>query len=839
MPHRVVQLFPVFLLTLFSAGAASGVITHDARSQRVTIADANGHLELRLNYRGRCLLDRVVVRGQSVVPEATGVCSAIKVTNQWFSTRAGLASPEVKLSSNSVTVSGIRFGGGGVQVAETWQFTMHADRIVWRIDRTYLSGGTLDDTYFPGWGFNSMSTWTGALLGHGGVAWGKLFDAPNTSYGVHNGTVTFWNKDSRACLRIVPRTAPGAHVAVRFSRQPSDVFSFNYSLTERELVPKHGLSRFRRDRQDIWRPFEVSPSGVSVEYTLEALDYDQAYDLGVIKSLDGAAVREIRHTIARIGAVDERIHGSNGYYSDCAVLHEPWLAQLGLLIDDPAYTRAFADTLDFQREHAIGPDGRVKSRWAGTAGDAMPGTYDAFGFYEAQWGYLLDSQPSWVINIAELFDLTGDQTWLARQKSACERVLDYLLRRDADGDGLVEMLTDSHRQAKGSDWIDVVWASYENALVNAQMYQAMTLWANLEDLLGDQARADRYRTAAGKLKRRFNQTTAEGGFWDAQNQCYAYWRDQDDSIHGTNLVVPVNFSAIGYGLCDDPGRGAAILNRIESLMQRERLFFWPLCFFSYMPGEAHPSQYPFATYENGDLFLAWGELGTRAYAVQDPAVALKYVKNVLAQYARDGLAFQRYLRQTQTGAGNDILANNCSIVVGLYRNLYGIQPRHNRLFLEPHLVPELNGTRLKYSLRGQSYLIDLSTEGCQMTVEDFAVRATQPFALKASGNRAEYFSGGSEAGALSVTRSKRTPLELRIEAWPDGPTAPRRWTEVCARSSATLRYVISGLRPGTPYQLLEAGTRKASFRADASGHIEIEHNAEFAAPRQFEIVGQP
>src|SRR5262249_30678984 len=302
------------------------------------------------------------------------------------------------------------------------------------------------------------------------------------------------------------------------------------------------------------------------------------------------------------------------------------------------------------------------------------------------------------------------RSWLQRQKSACERVLDYLLRRDSDGNGLVEMLTDSCAQAKGSDWLDVVWASYENALVNAQLYWAMILWAEREELLGDHPHAAAYLAAAHKLKYRFNQTIADGGFWNPQNQCYAYWRDKDSSVHGTNLVVPVNFSAIGYGLCDDSKRRGAILNRIESLMQQEGLFFWPLCFFSYGAGEAHASQYPFPTYENGDLFLGWGELGTRGYAAQDPATALKYVKNVLAQYARDGLAFQRYSRKTQTGTGSDILANNCSAVVGLYRNIYGIQPRYDRLLLEPHLVPELNGTELKYSLRGQSYLINLSTE---------------------------------------------------------------------------------------------------------------------------------
>src|SRR5207247_11190105 len=141
---------------------------------------------------------------------------------------------------------------------------------------------------------------------------------------------------------------------------------------------------------------------------------------------------------------------------------------------------------------------------------------------------------------------------------------------------------------------------------------------------------------------RFNRSTSEGGFWDSEGGYYAYWRDKDGSIHGTNLVVPVNFSAIGYGLCDEPARQAVILEHIEALMRQEGLFFWPLCFFSYAEDEGHTKvNWPFPKYENGDLFLAWGELGTRAYAAHNPALALKYVTNVLAQYGKDGLAFHR------------------------------------------------------------------------------------------------------------------------------------------------------------------------------------------------------
>ncbi len=821
-----------FLAT--TALAAGPAIEHDAQNKRVTLSGAG--LVLRLRYDGQCLLDQVKVRGLDVVARDTGVCTAIKSGGQWFTTRAAIPTPQVETASNSLTVTGIRLGGGGMDISETWRFTVSAGRIVWRIERTYLAGGLVEDTYFPGWDFQDMSVWTGALLGNGGVAWGKLFDAPNASYGVHNGQVTFWNQARNACLRIVPTAPAGGQIAVRFSRQPSGVFSFNYSVAETPATPNHGLSRFLHDRQDVWRPFAVKPGRVGVEFTLSAPDYDQACGLGTLPGLDAVSVRQISHTIARIGVVDELLMGSNGYYSDCAVLHEPWIAQMGLLIDDPTYCRALSDTLDFQRQHAIGADGRVKPRWAGRPGDEQPGTYDALGFYECQWGWLMDSQPSWVINVAELFDLTGDRDWLRRQKPACERVLDYLLRRDTDGNGLVEMMSDSEKEGKASDWINVVWAAHENALVNAQLYWAMSNWAGLEELLGDAAQAGRYRAAAARLKHGFNRSTAQGGFWDAGKQCYAHWRDKDGSAHGANLVVPVNFSAIGYGLCDEPGRRAAILDRIESLMERERLFFWPLCLLSYARDEVNPAvNWPFPSYENGDLFLAWGELGTRVYAAGQPAIALKYVRNVLAQYAKDGLAFQRYLRKSQAGAGNDILANNCSIVVGLYRNLYGIQPKYNRLYLEPHLVPELDGTRLNYSLRGQEYHLDLSVSNYSVSAGNFVLRDHRPFGVNVEPDSLQYFAGPDPTSALTIRASSAAPVEVAIASWPETPSGERAWTESCRQPGPTARHVLSGLSPRASYVLSQNGRRMDTLQSDASGRLVFSCEFANSSAQHFEL----
>ena len=859
-----------------NARATTGTIIEDAAHKVVTMADAGSNLVLRLNCDGQCILDRVIVRGRQVIVPETGVCSAILASNHWFTTRSGIPSPKVTVSRNHVTVRDIVYGGGGMQVNETWTFTVQPDRIDWQIERDYLSGGRLDDTYFPGWDFQDMSTWTGGMLDEGGVAWNKYLETPNATYGAHANAVTFWNRAKGDSLRItsasrpkvgraVP-TAPGegqritasqtsseprgalgtarptgeplGHMAMRFSHQPSGIEAVAFSVTGTELQPKHELRRFHPSRQDLWAPFEIAPGKINARYTLQALDYDEAYSRGAFQGLNGKSVREVLNTIGRYGVIDRRIVGSNGWRTGFACLHEQWFSQMGIALDDPDYLANCAATFDYERDHAIEASGRVKSRWCYGAYDAMPGTYDSKGYYEAQWGYLLDSQPCYVMCVAELFDQTGDQAWLRGQKAVCERALGYLLRRDPDGDGLVEMMTDSHTQQRGSDWIDVIWASHKNALVNAEMYYALALWADAEEVLGDVAHAAEYRRCAAKLKASFNKPIAEGGFWDPQNQWYVYWREKDGSIHGNNLVTPVNVAAIGYGLCDDAVRREAILGRMEEEMQKENLFFWPLNFFPYQPGEGHTLNFPFPNYENGDIFLSWGELAVRAYAKTKPEIAVKYIKNILEKYEADGLSFQRYERKSQRGAGEDILAGNCMTVVGLYRDVYGIQPKHNRLYLEPHLTGELNGTQLHYDLRNQSYAIDLNTEGSVMTVDDFAVSDAQPFGLNVREQTAEFFPGSRSAPALSVTRSRRAPVRIGIEAWPASPTGAREWVESSAGHEVVLRHVLSDLQPHARYSLRCDGRKAGSFEADDAGRIEFKRTLGDAKRQRFELLPQ-
>jgi hypothetical protein len=397
-----------------------------------------------------------------------------------------------------------------------------------------------------------------------------------------------------------------------------------------------------------------------------------------------------------------------------------------------------------------------------------------------------------------------------------------MLARDSDADGLVEMMTDDHTQQRGSDWLDIIWASHENAFVNAKMYYALVLWADCEALLGDALHADRYRAAAARLKESFNKSTIDGGFWDTGNRWYVHWRDRDGSVHGNNLVTYLNFMAIAYGLCDDPVRMRVILGRIEAEMESEKLFFWPVCMYSYEEGEGLHWQWPFPMYENGDIFLTLGEVGVRAYANVDPRIPVKYIGNLLRRYEQDGLAFQRYSRKAQKGEGDDILAGNAMAVVGLYRNLYGLRPKYDRLIVDPRPVPEILGTRLSYELRGRSYAVAIDSGRTTVGTGGLQISSPGGFAIRAEEKRLTWFSGITGSPSLSVVSlkaQKGSTLAVRIEGWDEQVAGLRSWKQKGAGGSGDVRYEVSRLVSGMQYSVTVNGKVAQKVVADKAGTI--------------------
>ncbi|HSN09711.1 MAG TPA: hypothetical protein VLS85_11780, partial [Hanamia sp.] len=658
------------------------------------------------------------------------------------------------------------------------------------------------------------------------------------TYGDHTNEASFWNSKTNNGLNISVE-APGQQVAMKYTRTNDDKLAYSIAVSQKEMIPRYDSGthrrRFLRKKTDVWAPFKLSAGTTTQRINFSYFDYANTYGRGEFKGVNGKQVTAVLNTIARMGVIDARHFGGNSWHTPYGpiCLHEQYIAQLGLGINDPHYLKGYQQCLDFYRDNAIKPNGRVWPRWAYTNEDAMPGQFTDKGFYEAQWGYLMDSNPDFVTNVSELYDQTGDKTWVKTQQQACEKALQYLLNRDSNGNHLVEMMDDNHTEKRSSDWIDIIWASYENAFVNAKLYHALKLWSGIEQQLGKPTKALYYSDYAAKLKTSFNKSIHNGGFWDEEKGYYDYWRDKDQSIHGDNLVTPVNFMAIAYGICDDTTRRNSILDKIETEMQKEHLFFWPISMFPYKTDEGLAYQFPFPYYENGDIFLSWGSVGVAAYAPYKPELALHYVKNILRQDSIDGLAFQRYSRKTQEGQGDDILSGNSLAVVGLYQAIYGFNPLYNRFYLDPHITKEISGSRLNYNYRGQRLTIGLDTNLYSISNQQFTVGAKRNFGFFSTGNTVMYFNKDNPSFSIKADKDNSGHFNLTIL---ECNNKRMIWRQTSEELKGHIRYTLNQLKPGRSYLFYVNNTLLKKVKTNPDGSLVFDQNRR---PKEIKILLEP
>jgi hypothetical protein len=795
-------------------------------SKNKVVVFGNSKISITLDYNQKCNIAYLEINGEKVIEGSSGIYSQIKAYNKTYSTLDLESSPQVEVANQTVKVKGIVYGDNDLKISEDWEFTITGKGVILNMERTFPKSFTADEVSFPSFNFNNINTWEGAFLESGGLAWFYLFREKQFTYGVHSNYSAFWNSKTGNGLKIEAASS-GKQIASSFTRSTEDKLVYDISVSDHEMIPRYDddthRRRFIRGKTNVWSGFEIPKEKVSQTITLSPFDYHQEYNRGKFVGLDGDRVTSVLNTIARIGVIDAKHFGGNSWHTPYGpiCLHEQYIGQLGIAINDQHYLDGYKRCLDFYRDNAIKPDGRVISRWAYENSDAMAGTVSPEGFYEAQWGYLMDSNPDFVTNVAELYDQCGDKTWVSNQQPACEKALDYMLKRDTNGNHLVEMMTDSEKERRGSDWIDIIWASFENAFVNAKLYHALVLWSGIERQLGNSAKADYYSDYAQKLKESFNKSTQQGGFWDEGKQCYIHWRDKDNSIHGNNLVTPVNFMAIAYGICEDRNRSKIILDQIETQMQKEKLFFWPICMYSYQVGEGNDWQFPFPNYENGDIFLSWGSVAVQAYTNYKPELALKYVENVLSRHSKDGLAFQRYGRTKQDGLGDDILSGNSLAVVGLYSAIYGINPLYNRLYLNPHITDQLSGTELIYNFRGDKLSISLDKKQYAISDKQYKITSKTDFGFIAKGDELNYFHAKEDIYSLKAKTEKGKTLSLEILGW---NAAQHSWNQCCGEQSKVI-YSIGNLKPDQSYTILVDGKKVKETKSNHEGATMFELTA--------------
>jgi hypothetical protein len=815
------------ILILISISAQSAIIKQNVANKTVIITDGSNNLQLQIDYSKGCKISQVNIKGKNTI-SPLGVYTSIKTNTEVFTSLDSREQVKIKVEKDRFEVSNIVFGDYKMSVKETWIFSFKQNQILWNIYRQYMQNGKLDDMAMPVWNFTNLSIWKGGILNTGGMVWCKYLENKDDTYGVHTDGVTFWEPNSGDGFKVEANSTTGDNIAIAFSHGENDEFKFIQYLTPLELDQRYNLSRFVSKKSDVFSAFEVKKGISLISLKLSYVDYEKEYDRGTLSGIDAIAVRELLNTTGRYGVIDKNIIGGNGWRTNWKCLHEPFFAQIGMVVNDENYTRNFSSTLDQERDLAIEKDGRVLARWHDRP-EAKNSNYNfKTGYYDCPWGYTIDAQPSQVINTAEQFDQNGDVVWLKSHKLSCEKVLNWLIKRDSNNNGIFEMLNNNTAEGKCSDWIDLVWASFENAFVNAQMYEALNLWSNCELVLGDTENANYYSAVAARLKEAFNKPIQEGGFWSPEKKQYIYWKDKDGSPHGDNLVTPVNFAAIAFGICDDPHRIKEILDQIENKAKAENLFHWPLCFESFKLEEGpNKLNWPFPNYENGDIFPTWGYLGIRSYMKYNKNIALKYIKNIIVQYNKDGLSSQRYSRKTQEGIGDDILAGICTTITALYRDIYGIRPKWNRMGLEPNMLKELNGTEFNYTLRDQVYNIKLSEKTHKIATKSFLMGSSHGLGVNMHGNTLLYYPYNQDIVELSVTRTNSLPINIEIDGWSNNK---RSWT---LNSEGKYKFLLAGLKPNSSYNLIVNGNKRQSYRANTSGIISFDYRCQI--PTSFSI----
>lgn len=793
-------------------------VTSIAKPLPRVITISNSKISMVLDYGNKASITSLVVGSKKVISSADGIFTSVNMGGTIYSSLHLTGNPTLRKTGNIIKLSGINYGA----IKEDWIFTITDQAIKWTIERSSSKPIKVEEDALPVFNFNNINTWEGAYQGYGGLAWFYLFNEKLCTYGVHSQSSDFWNSKDDNGLNITV-DAPGKNVAMKYAKTKENRLAYTINVTDKELQPRQDSGtnrrRFISGRTDVWAPYTIQPGITHQSITLSYFGFDKKYGRGKFKGIDGAKVGAVLNTIARIGVIDSLHFGGNSWHTPYGpiCLHEQYIAQLGLAINDPKYLNGYQSCLDYYRDHAIKPDGRVYPRWAYTNEDAMPGQFNKYGFYEAQWGILMDSNPDFVTNVSELYDMTGNIKWVKTHQLSCEKALDWILKRDSNDNGLVEMMTDNQGQKKSSDWIDIIWASYENAFVNAKLYHALVKWAAIERQLNNEPKAQYYENFAARLKASFNKSTKDGGFWDEEKGCYVHWIDKDKSAHGNNMVTPVNFMAIAYGICDDDGRKKIILDHIEGQMEKEKLFFWPLCMTTYAPGEGRETQYPFPSYENGDLFLSWGSIAVRAYAGYKPDLAIKYVRNVLDQYSKDGLAYQRYGRLKQDGLGDDILSGNSLAIVGLYQAIYGINPLYNRFYLDPHITPALAGTVLNYKFRDKRLTISLDSNSYSVADKMFKVIDKQKFGFNTNQTELSYFNRNNPNACLMA--KSEVPLTIEIKNW------DRNNMEWLQSISKYVHYELYQLKANATYMLTINGHSAKKIKSDSNGKLVLNYKA--------------
>ncbi|HTL27593.1 MAG TPA: GH116 family glycosyl hydrolase, partial [Tepidisphaeraceae bacterium] len=197
-------------------------------------------------------------------------------------------------------------------------------------------------------------------------------------------------------------------------------------------------------------------------------------------------------------------------------------------------------TIDWWIDHRTKPTGEVYAYW--------------------DHADMLDANASPLMAAWDYVEASRDRTWLSQRIEKLEFIADYLVKRDLDGDGLIESTHSGNYgtlvepMRAGSAW-DTINAGYKDAYCNVLIYRALRCMADLEAQLKRPEKQAIYKEQADKLKASYVKT-----FFNPKTGWLAWWISKDGEMHDISAPMITNL-AICYGLVE-PKQGREMLDRL-------------------------------------------------------------------------------------------------------------------------------------------------------------------------------------------------------------------------------------------------------------------------------------
>jgi F5/8 type C domain len=686
-------------------GGNDRTIAHDATAKQLTLTD--GDLRMVVDYAGGALVSSFTQGGTELLSDGIYSSAEIDGSGATLDSRTLPADPTVKVHGKSVDLT-FEMSNAELTVDETWTFQLDKGAIDLDVDRRYdwadgvtpalAHNGQLEIGWARVWD-NIRRPGDGGNIPIGNAYTGKdgfYLNEPNDRYGVEQSSFVMLANDGERALAV--EATSDRDLATEFAygegntyqeTQVRDGGEWEYIVgTKEQGFVYSGHSSNGTDRY-IYLPVDSADDRRdTVAFSFASADYDAFYDLGgtINGVADTAALSSLLNDFGRSGVVDEEYGMStvglrylgNGPY-DLAHSNPTVMGYF-----DPAMTESQKGVLEYFRDYAQGENGHMYGR-----------TYRLTN----EWGdnNLHDADPAYAAAIAEMYDYSPDEEWLASMRDSAHRAMDYMLdqRYDAPTGMFTNGITDCNSRRGIMEWNDAFYVKWQSGYVNELMYHALTKWATLEkDVFGDETRATLYADTAAQLREQFNKDAADGGLWDPEMGAFAYWRCPDGTVQASVKHTQLNLQAIAFGMVDID-RARAILDDLDVEMKKNRLPMIPQNFYPILPNTEEWSGDHFQSgLEDGPIYPFMTELYMKPAAfVGERDRSLEYLDNTLERYTRDGFVGWSFLDWSlEPRFGEEWFPTNANAGGGVYTAMLGIRPTPEGVEIAPNFPAEMNGT---------------------------------------------------------------------------------------------------------------------------------------------------